>query len=303
MKVFKQILRASGFFGIYLLGQLTAFMVASIVCAFVAAFELTMNGVSDAALITDKQLEYYMDSMGLCVIASAVITLAAYLIIFAARKVNPLKQVDFKKVSGKDILFTVIGAFGVMFFMNLVINLIPFPENSMGEFIEANATLNSYPLWQAILANIICAPILEEVVFRGLVYGRLRRAMPAIVAAIISSVLFGLAHGQWIWIIWAFFVGMIFNYARIRTGSILPGILMHMAVNAFGVVCNYSTVLDGLTEPVLYALLIGGGILLVVYFVCLGLVTKKEKEAGLITEPKLEDEDVKADKSVSTVVM
>jgi membrane protease YdiL (CAAX protease family) len=303
MKVFKQILRAAGFFGIYLLGQLTAFMLSSIICAFVAAIQLTMNGITDTALITEKQMEYYYDTVGLSLIASAILAIAVYLIIFAARKVNPLKQVDFKKVSGKDILFTVIGAVGAMFFMNLLINLIPFPVDSMEEFLEANSTFSSYPLWQAIIANIICAPILEEVVFRGLVYGRLRRAMPAIVAAIISSVLFGLMHGHWIWVIWAFFMGMIFNYARMRTGSILPGIIMHMVVNTFGVVCNYSTVFNGMTDTVGYILLIGGGIMLVVFFVGLGLVTKKEKAAGLITEPKLEDEDIKVDKSVSTVVM
>ena len=303
MKVFKQIVRAAGFFGIYLLGQLTAFMLSSIICAFIAAFTLSLNGVTDTALITEKQMEYYGNTIGLALIVAAILSAAVYLIIFAARKVNPLKQVDCKKVSKADILFTVIGGIGSMFFMNLAVNLIPFPADSLEEFMEANATFSSYPLWQAIIANIICAPIMEEVVFRGLIFGRLRRAMPAIVAAILSSALFGIMHGHWIWAIWAFFMGMIFCFARIRTGSILPGIILHMMANTFGVVCNYGKVLYGITDPVGYGLIIGGGILMVVFFVGLTLVTKKEKAAGLITEPKLEDEDIKKEKNVSTVVM
>jgi uncharacterized protein len=52
-------------------------------------------------------------------------------------------------------------------------------------------------VWGLIAAGfliVVCAPIAEEVFFRGFLYGGLRRALPVLPAALISSVLFGVAH-------------------------------------------------------------------------------------------------------------
>ena len=303
-KVFKQILRATGFFGIYFGAQLTAYMILSVGCGIVAGVKIGMTGVTDYAAAVAYQEELYYGNIGIALILNVILALGVYLIIFAARKVNPLKQVDLKKITVPDALFTVAGGIGSLLFMNLIMNIIPFPETVFDDFLQTTQLFDGYPLWQAILSNVILIPILEEVVFRGLIFGRLRRAMPSIVAALIASVVFGLMHAHPLWIIWAFAVGMIINYARIRTGSILPGIIIHMMINGFGILANYSTLFNGMTDAVRFTLLATGGVLLVVYFVGITIVTKKEKAAGLIgEEPQLADEDKKKEKEVSAVVL
>ena len=84
-------------------------------------------------------------------------------------------------------------------------------------------------------------------------------------------------HGHPVWVIWAFVFGMTLCFARIKTDSILPGIIMHMMANTFAVVCNYSGILNnlsGTTVPVI--LTVAGFLGLVVYFVGFTILGKKE---------------------------
>lgn len=75
-------------------------------------------------------------------------------------------------------------------------------------------------------------PLIEELIFRGYLYGNLRRnRVPVWVAAIVVSALFGLAHGQWNVGLNVFVLSLLMVYAREKTGSIWAGVLMHMIKN------------------------------------------------------------------------
>ena len=115
--------------------------------------------------------------------------------------------------------------------------------------------------------------VLEEVVFRGYIFSRLGKAMPAVVAAVISSVVFGICHGGIVWAIWAGIVGLIICVVRVKSGSIIPGIVFHIIMNTYGMVVSYFPVYENLTNTVMYILTAVGGILLAVYVV--GILTAK----------------------------
>ena len=83
----------------------------------------------------------------------------------------------------------------------------------------------------AFFALVIVAPIMEELIFRGFLYGRLRNSYGVIVAGAIVSLLFGVLHGQWnvgvnVAVMSAVMCGM-----REITGTVYAGILLHMAKN------------------------------------------------------------------------
>lgn len=84
----------------------------------------------------------------------------------------------------------------------------------------------------AFLVIVIIAPIVEEIVFRGYLYGSLRPRMPWWVAAVVVSVLFGMVHGQINVAIDTFFLSMVICYLRDRTGAIWSGIFVHSLKNA-----------------------------------------------------------------------
>jgi uncharacterized protein len=83
----------------------------------------------------------------------------------------------------------------------------------------------------AFLTLVIVAPFAEEVLFRGYLYGKLRKAVPIWVAILIVSVLFGFIHGRWNVGIDVFVLSVVMCGLREVTGSIWAGILLHMIKN------------------------------------------------------------------------
>ena len=63
-------------------------------------------------------------------------------------------------------------------------------------FQEVSQMQFDTPLWLGILSFGILAPLGEEFVFRGVVYGRLKKVSNVPVAVVVSALLFGLFHGN-----------------------------------------------------------------------------------------------------------
>jgi hypothetical protein len=84
-----------------------------------------------------------------------------------------------------------------------------------------------------VVSAVLFAPIFEELIFRGLLYGSLRSRFTWPTAAVTSALLFGLAHGYGIAGFASVLVsGLLWAYLYERTGSLLPGIAAHVVNNA-----------------------------------------------------------------------
>ncbi|MDX6609294.1 MAG: protease family protein [Solirubrobacterales bacterium] len=85
-----------------------------------------------------------------------------------------------------------------------------------------------------ILLIVIAAPISEEVCFRGMLFGGLRERWPRVFAALVSALIFGGLHAFTglsavpPLIAFGFILALLYE----RTGSIIPGILLHMLNNS-----------------------------------------------------------------------
>lgn len=88
-----------------------------------------------------------------------------------------------------------------------------------------------YELLLAFVTLIVLAPIAEEVLFRGYLYGKLKKAIPTWVAILITSLLFGLAHMAWNVGVDTFALSIILCLLREVTGGIWASILLHMTKN------------------------------------------------------------------------
>jgi CAAX protease family protein len=81
---------------------------------------------------------------------------------------------------------------------------------------------------------VVAAPISEEVCFRGMLFGGLRTRLPRLAAALISAVVFGGRHALTgvsavpPLIFFGFLLALLYE----RTGSVVPGILLHMLNNS-----------------------------------------------------------------------
>ena len=85
-----------------------------------------------------------------------------------------------------------------------------------------------------ILLIVIAAPIGEELCFRGMLFGGLREKMPGWAAALISAAIFGGLHAVTgieavpVLIFLGFALALLYE----KTGSIVPGILLHALNNS-----------------------------------------------------------------------
>ncbi len=111
-------------------------------------------------------------------------------------------------------------------------HLVPFFNPNQTQEL-GSTMLPSLERLAAFISLVICVPIIEEILFRGVLFGKLRQAnMPFWPAALVVSVLFGVAHGQWNVGIDVFCLSMVASYLREMTGSIWAGVLLHMIKNA-----------------------------------------------------------------------
>lgn len=83
----------------------------------------------------------------------------------------------------------------------------------------------------AFVTLVVLAPFAEEVLFRGYLYGKLRKHAPIWLAMLITGALFAAAHGQWNVAIDTFALSLVMTSLREITGSIWAGVLLHMMKN------------------------------------------------------------------------
>ena len=83
----------------------------------------------------------------------------------------------------------------------------------------------------AFILLVVVAPIAEEIIFRGFLYGKLRVAAPKWLAILIISLLFGIIHWQWNAGISVFAMSVVACSLREITGTIYAGTLVHMLSN------------------------------------------------------------------------
>ena len=93
-----------------------------------------------------------------------------------------------------------------------------------------------------MLTSIVLAPVLEEILFRGIVQDSLTEKLGPLRGILIGACVFGIVHIIPQQVINAFFVGIVLGFIYYRSGSLVPVILIHMINNA---ISYFSWVLSG----------------------------------------------------------
>ena len=128
-------------------------------------------------------------------------------------------------------LLGVVGYYLLAFILTALASLV-LPDSLMAQ--EQYTGFNANSWGRAILIVFILAiitPIFEELIFRGFLLGKLQQLAGFWPAAVITSLLFAVAHGQVNVGLVTFVLSMIACYLRKRTGATWAGIGLHMMVN------------------------------------------------------------------------
>lgn len=108
-----------------------------------------------------------------------------------------------------------------------------FPWFDAAEAQDVGFSLGLYGTDRAIafFILVVIAPVAEELIFRGWLYGKLRQKIPVPLAIFLVSLLFALIHGQWNVGVSVFALSIVLCGLREVTGTIYAGILTHMLKN------------------------------------------------------------------------
>ena len=212
---------------------------------FLSSQALVSTGFSIAAALTVivetgsldlfQMLEVLMAYVTPLTLASNLFTLVFLLLFFPLRRKNPLREFQLQPIPPLTAAGAVSIAPVLYGVVTLVLSLLP--AAWMADYAQASAALNDTGLLP-FLSVALAAPVVEEVIFRGLIQSRLAHALPGWPAVVLSALLFALCHGQPVWMGYAFVLGMVLGIMAWRTGSILPSILTHIVFNAIGQVLS-----------------------------------------------------------------
>lgn len=161
-----------------------------------------------------------------------------FLIIYklAFRKYVPEQITPLQAAPAFASIIAGVGVSGVSYLWLLVARNFPKLAESIAEMEAGNEMIAGGNTLGLILIVVIAAPIIEELLFRGIVFRSLRNVVPFFVAAFVSAAMFGAYHMNLSQAVYATFMGMMAAVVYEKTNNLLYPILVHMANNAIGVV-------------------------------------------------------------------
>jgi uncharacterized protein len=132
-----------------------------------------------------------------------------------------------------DWRLVILSALGTMALSIAVSQIGPSPEG-----VKDAMRVASDPRWflASLLILALLAPMVEELIFRGLLFGWLEGRWGPRVAVAVSTAGFAVAHYEPAHIILVLPLGLLFGWLRWRTDSILPSLFSHMANNSMAVI-------------------------------------------------------------------
>ena len=140
-------------------------------------------------------------------------------------------------LTSKALLLDFIGGWFIIVFL-----MFAGSTASINDMAGLNASTDLSEFFSLIIILILFAiavPIVEELLFRGLLLDTLTETYGSWTSIFISSAIFAVLHVYPLSIVNAFWGGMIYGYLRIRTNSLWPGILLHALWNGHLELLNF----------------------------------------------------------------
>ena len=160
----------------------------------------------------------------LCRMCSMIAGMAAVFPMF--RK----ETVDWKGSVRLPVLTVGILAVAMALGTNILFSLLHITELSKS-FADVAGQQFMVPIWQGLLLFGVVSPLAEEIVFRGVIYNRLKKYFPVWIAILTSAVLFGGYHGNLVQGIYGFLLGTVIAWLYEVTGKFRIPVMFHAFAN------------------------------------------------------------------------
>lgn len=207
-------------------GFYSSALVVGFLLGFLEYIGVSFNSINDTVLNT---------------VLAAMMYLVALLMVIGLpwlvkRKKTTLYDVGLSRVmSWLDILVTPVGFIVYILFsaglIAIATQYVPWFDASQAQDTGFDQLNSYYECLLAFVTLVIMAPVAEELLFRGYLFGKLKTYIPTWLAILATSALFGFFHGAWNVGIDTFALGIVLCLLREFTGSIWASIMLHMIKN------------------------------------------------------------------------
>ncbi|MEO6851037.1 MAG: CPBP family intramembrane glutamic endopeptidase [Mucilaginibacter sp.] len=144
-----------------------------------------------------------------------------------SKKQQSAFRIDFNKIQLWIVPVLIIGTLALVVGLERIATIIPMPV-SVQKLFEKMFSRDVF----SIITMVIAAPILEEILCRGIVLKGLLKNYQPYKAILISAIFFGAIHMNPWQALPAFCGGLFLGWVYYRTQSVIPGMIIHATVNA-----------------------------------------------------------------------
>lgn len=184
-------------------------------------------------LVSDQKTAYYFS-----ILASNILFMTLILVIKAVKGIT-WAELGWKKVKLGQSIKDILKVWGLTWLIHIAYMIILV---SLGITPEENelAKLLQKPTLLMLLINIliiaVAAPMIEETLFRGILFGSLRTYCGYWTAIVISAAIFSALHFELIGFVPRFVLGIGLGYLYIKHQSIFPSMGLHALNNLLAVI-------------------------------------------------------------------
>ncbi len=155
------------------------------------------------------------------IIVTGVLLILFGLIWFRRSAIFPPKNIETDESVPKRIPRKIISilllAFSLQYLNNLIVIILSIiMPNQVMAYNTTMGGATSGAVWLIILYSVIIAPVIEEIIFRGLVFGYARKVFPVWLAILFQAALFGIYHWNLVQGIYAFVLGIFLGYLCLK---------------------------------------------------------------------------------------
>ena len=185
-------------------------------------------------LISTKQYQmrlsnYLSDNILIIVIITSIILIPLFILFYKKYRMKS------QRISIWDIIFIILLGMSV----SIIFNVIIFELNSVWHFTN-NYKISTASIFIQILSSGFIGPVLEELVFRGVVYNKLKEFNSYKRSIVLTSLFFALFHiSNPLNVIYAFMMSFFFLYLYEKYKSLRYPILMHVSANSTVILIMY----------------------------------------------------------------
>jgi len=173
------------------------------------------------------------------------------------------------------VLLGIQGACGALG-INILLSLTGIIEYDTADYVQATSNLYMVPMWMGLIYVVLFSPAIEELLYRLIIYGRLKRSFPIWLAVILSALFFGVMHGNLVQGIYAFLMGILMCLGCEYTHSILGSFIMHALANMIIYVLSSRGILIKLNNVFSCVIFLGIMVLTILFEVVYAIKSKKK---------------------------